>query len=456
MTDYIVREEKSKYIKPSRESKIFYVVSVFFLFNMFVMPQYFGIPVPGFDLTVLRIGIILVSLMIFSDVERSRNFIEMVKTSPFTKTLAAYIIVILYTMLLRADFNAFLNPFMEIFAMYLVLYVIKYSVGVNNALKLVVIFCYILTILGVVEAILGYTPFSYLETLDGIYTGSFVRSGSYRIMSSFSHSLGYGLFLIVVTPLSFYNIDERKIYLVQRPLLMVLFIVNIFLTGSRSTLGVFFLEMAIIIVLAEKENKKRFLVGFIAFLLVFSAIVFVLQGTGFGKYVLLQVTTVIDSAFGTTFSVKYGADMDALGASSNYREQLKSIFKVSWLNPILGLGRKRAFSGVINGNVIRSIDSFYIAEYVRYAYPGMYAYIFFLIYWVIKMLISAFGKHKNMLAKIVVVAVGCYLINLYWVDSLQTLKYMYLMLAIWYCDHEKEQQEKVSTGYIKRPIWRKK
>lgn len=455
MTDFIVREEKSKYIKPARENKIFYACSIFFLFNMFVMPQYFGIPTPGFDLTVLRIGIILVSLMIFADTERAKDFLEIIKTSLLTKTLAVYVIVILYTMVFRADFNAFLNPFMEIYATYLVIYVVKKSIGVENILKLVIVFCYIMTLLGVLEAFLGFTPFCYLVTLDGIYTGSFVRSGSYRIMSSFSHSLGYGLFLIIVTPLSVYNIDEKKIHLVQHPLLLILFVINVFMTGSRSTLGVLFLELAILIVLAERENRKRFLVGFVMFLLIFLAVVFALQGTSFGKYVLLQVTTVIDSAFGTTYSVKYGADLNALGASSNYREQLKGIFSVSWLNPILGLGRKRAFSGVINGNVIRSIDSFYIAEYVRYAYPGMFSFIFFLVFWMIKMALSAFGKQKNNLAKIVVVGVGCYLLNLYWVDSLQTFKYMYLMIAIWYCDSEVKASAAASR-YIKKPIWRKK
>ena len=40
------------------------------------------------------------------------------------------------------------------------------------------------------------TPFAYLETIRGLYTGGMIRSGSYRIMGLANHSLAYGLILI--------------------------------------------------------------------------------------------------------------------------------------------------------------------------------------------------------------------------------------------------------------------
>ena len=76
---------------------------------------------------------------------------------------------------------------------------------------------------------------------------------------------------------------------------------------------------------------------------------------------------------------------DALGSSSDYRDQLKYIFTIDWLNPMLGIGRKRSFASEINGSFIQSIDNFYIAEYVRYAYPGLAAYVLILLYYLYKM-----------------------------------------------------------------------
>ena len=126
----------SKYIKPAREEKIFEKTVVFFLFSLFVMPQYFGLPTPLFDFTLL---------------------------------------------------------------------------GVEKTVRYLLGFLYLMTILGVVEYAMGRSPFSYLETIKGIYTGRFIRSGNYRIMSSCTHSLGYGLLLVAVAPLSCFDYRKNEV-----------------------------------------------------------------------------------------------------------------------------------------------------------------------------------------------------------------------------------------------------
>jgi len=181
-------QEKSKYIKPFRERKIFYLVAVLFLFSLFVMPQYFGIPTPIFDFTILRIMIVVVLFFIIVDEQRKKDFVDLIINSRFTCFMVPYLIVIGYTMVLRADINALLNPFMELLSLYLLIYVIKYSIGVERTIRLLTIFIYLLAILGLVEYVMDVSPFSYLNTLPGIYTGRFVRSGHYRIMSSCIHS----------------------------------------------------------------------------------------------------------------------------------------------------------------------------------------------------------------------------------------------------------------------------
>ena len=288
---------------------------------------------------------------------------------------------------------------------------------------------------------MGKTPFAYLETIKGIYTGAFIRSGQYRIMGPCTHSLGYGLLLVAIAPLGCYDIKKKSIDLFTRPFLLIMVAANVFLTGSRSTLAVFLLELALVFIFTDRQSKKKciFLLAIIGIFFVMFLVVF--HNSSIGRYFMLQITTLIDSLFGTEYSIAYGANKQSLTSSSNYREQLKQIFKVPWLNPILGIGRKRAFSGMVNGSYIKSIDSFYIAEYVRYAYPGLITFCFAIGYYIVKML-KHIKEKSNALVKCLFIATGCYMINLKWVDSLQTLKYLYIIFAIFVVIYDDDETTK--------------
>ena len=184
---------------------------------------------------------------------------------------------------------------------------------------------------------------------------------------------------------------------------------------------------------------------------IFVVVIICLQKTSFGNYVLLQLTSVIDALLGTEYSVAYGADLMALTGSTAYRDQLKSIFSVSWLNPLVGIGRKRNFQAEINGTVIISVDNFYIAEYIRYGYPGMISYIIFLLYMVINMVRDMY-RTKSALIKTIFIGSFCYLLHLYIADSLQTLKYLYLLFAIYLCCDRNEQVFENKSRYIKKRV----
>lgn len=447
----------SKYIKPARENKIFYVVSIVFLFSLFVLPQYFGVPFPMFDFTMLRIMIILLFLLILSDRDRRNDFVKVITNYRYSLVLIPYLLVIGYTMVLRVDINAFLNPFLEIVAMYLTIYVIKYSLGIEKTINILVGFTYLIAILGMVEFVMGRSPFSYLETISGIYTGQFIRSGHYRIMGPCNHSLGYGLMLVSITPIVCIDIKEKCVNILKHPFLMILLLANVFFTGSRSTLSVFIVEIFLLFFFSDNYTKKKSIIIFGMVLSVVTVYVMVFNNSTIAQYIMLQLTTIIDEIFGTDFSLSYGASKDALSSSSNYRDQLASIFTLDWLNPLLGIGRKRAFSSEINGSFIHSVDSFYIAEYIRYAYPGLFAYLLYIGYFIVSM-VKKFKSKQGGIYKGLFVAAVCYLINLYWVDSLQTLKYIYIIFVIYIIyagDEEKIQvvkieRNKIDSKYIKK------
>ncbi len=422
----------SKYIKATREAKVFQYSCITFFFTLYVMPQYFGINLPIFDFTVLRVMILLMFFLVLGNNQRQQEFFGILTASGSCKVLVPYLLVLSYTMFFRADPNAFLNPVIELISLYLLVYVIKYCFGTKKTLEYILCFSYLLAILGLAEYLLQRSPFSYLETIKGIYSGRFIRSGHYRIMGPSIHSLGYGLILVTMVPIVCYDIENEEINLLKHKLLLIMVACNVFFTGSRSTVGVFLLEVLLLAFLSTKTNKKKLLLIGSLLIAAFAAFLMIFRHTSVAQYIMLQLTSIVDEIFGTTYSLKYGADRHALSSSSNYREQLKYIFQVEWLNPLIGLGRKRSFSCEINGSYIRSVDNFYIAEYIRYGYPGMLCYIAFLLYFLIRMLRDCI-RNKSQLGKMLFIGSIGYCINIFWLDSLQTLKYLYILFALYLC-----------------------
>lgn len=61
--------------------------------------------------------------------------------------------------------------------------------------------------------------------------------------------------------------------------------------------------------------------------------------------------------------------------------------------------------------------------------------------------------------KILLVGAGCYAVNLFWVDSLQTLKYLYIIFALYLCQYmEDGRSAEADSGskYIRSRVnkWR--
>ena len=86
-----------------------------------------------------------------------------------------------------------------------------------------------------------------------------IRSGSYRIMGPANHSLAYGLILISGLPLLCIDEEKHCFTLFRHLPLLLLVVVNVFLTGSRSTLAVMGLELLLLTVLAPGEQRKKLL-----------------------------------------------------------------------------------------------------------------------------------------------------------------------------------------------------
>ncbi len=433
-------KKKSKYISNKREESVFQLMAVLFLVAQIVMPPYFGAPLPGFDLTAIRMMIIVLLILISLDKNKLYDFWGMIKYNTFSFVLIPELFVLFYTTVIRTDFKSFLNPFIEFLTLFLTVYVINRFLGLKKTLVIIIACYYLFAFEGIIEYFRGESLFKLLRTLPAsLLVGSnFIRGGHYRIMGPAAHSIGYGLILNMGLPLTTLDVKKNKMYLFKRPILYVLLFLNVMFTGSRSAFAMFFVESAGIFVLSERpEKKKTVVVGVIGATALVTLLV-ALSGTSVGSYFMLQITSVIDEIFGTSISLNYGAEL-IIQQSSDYRDYLWYVFQVDWLNPLVGIGRTRGtyFATEINGVSLLSLDNYYIAEFVRYAYPGMFAMIFlfcFIIYKMAKRVIS----DKDMYSKACLIGTLGYVGSLYFVDTLGTLKYLYLLLAIFMCKYPQD------------------
>lgn len=409
--------------------KALYYIYCFFIFSLFIMPQYFGVHI-GFDITCTRFAIILIIIYFILNPSLFTHFYHAIIRCKIFIPLLLYIFVAFYTMVYRKDFNAFFSVFMETLTLFFLIYGIRYVVGYKRAIKWSISCAYILSVSGLIEYAYGKSFFhQFLSTVPNSVVNGY-RSGHYRIMGPCGHSLGYGLLLIFFLAVACYDIERNEIYLFKRPFLFSLVFINIILTGSRSTLGIAVVELAAIVLLSNKKNViKALFMLFVSFVGI-GFLLLLISNTSIGQYILGQIMSVVDQVLGTSFSANFGVDITSLKNSNTYRESLPYIFTLDWLNPFVGRGTR--FGGAeINGVYIHSIDNYYVQQYIKYAYPGMIVYILFILQVIISML-ACIIIHKSSIVKIAIIGIVAYFINLWWVDSLQTIKFVYFVIAVYY------------------------
>jgi len=422
--------------------KMLFCIYMFFIISSIVMPQYFGVHI-GVDITCARASNLLFIAYVLLNRKIFTHFFQTMCRCEILVPVCCYLFVAAYTMVLRVDINAFFLVFFEMFSLFMMIYGIRYVVGYKKAITWVLRCAYFLGFYGLVEFVYGKSLF--LQFLATVPTGAknCYRSGHYRVMGPCGHALGYGLVLLLFIALACVDLKKNEVYLFKRPVLLGVLFMNVFLTGSRSTLGIAVLEVVLIILFSSRRNVLKSLfflsvavVGVSIFLLLFGS-------TGAGQYILGQIASVVDHALGTSYAEIFGVNVTTLNNSGAYREVLPYIFTLDWLNPFVGRGLKGFNGAEVNGIYVHSIDNYYVCQYIKYAYPGMITYIIFMLTIVI-ILIRDIFKHGSAVTKVVLIGVAVYYFNLWWVDALQTLKYVYVFIAIFYAQYFENKEHRAN------------
>ena len=423
-----------EFVEPElRKLKGLYYINLFLLFTIFLMPQYFGIRL-GYDITCTRLANILLIVYVLFNLKIVLAFIDNSLKCAATIPLMAYLFVALYTMIFRTDINAFMMVFLEILTFYMMLFGIRYVIGVIRSIKIILICAYLLGFYGLLEYVTGHSLYlQFLSTIPNTVSNVY-RSGHYRIMGPCGHPLGFGLLLLIFLAIACYDIDRDEIYLFKRPVLLIVLFFDIFFTGSRSTLGLAVIELGVILVFSGVNNIKKSLTILVVLGIFVGIFLFANRNNSFGRYLMMQIASVIDTALGTRYSELYGAEIGRLDGSEEYRKFLPKIFTLEWLNPLLGRGVRRGFGAEFVGEdgvsvVIGSVDNYYVAQFIKYAYPGLIAYVVFIVTSLFHLFKNGL-RYRSGLLTVIGITLSIYFINLWWVDALQTLKFVYVFLAL--------------------------
>ena len=162
-----------------------------------VLPQYFGVHIM-FDITSTRFMNLVLLAYFLLNPKAGNHFLRTIPEVEMTPYLALYMVVIVYTTVLRVNVNTFFLNFLDILTFYMVYYGIRYVIGVRRTIDWTVRIAWVLGIYGLVEYFLGFSPMiRYLMTVpNAAMYGS--RSGQYRVMGPCVHSIGYGMLLLLL------------------------------------------------------------------------------------------------------------------------------------------------------------------------------------------------------------------------------------------------------------------
>lgn len=426
-------KRKLRHRNRSRNNKVsLYSLSIFLVISIFFIPDYIGFSV----FNCQRVTLLLIWYMILRNPERTKEFKKVIFSFRGNAFILIYMVILLYTAVYRRNINTFFNPFFDQLAvLYTMIYLFKAELSVEKFLSLLIRIAYVLCIMGILEFLLKGSVFLQFEMIPGMVVGDSFRNGQYRIMGPAHHPLGYGLYLLIMTPLVCFHYKKRAISLFSHFWLFLLIAVNVYLTGSRSTLGLFLLEIFIIfLVSSRKEKLPVLLIGFYT-AMTGIIIIMLFYNTSAVQSVLISIAHLVDAALNTKFAEALGVDTTTYVLSEDYRKLLPLIFKLDWINPLIGRGYGYTFNWAYQGFWISSIDNYYVNQYIKVAYPGLIIQLLLYGFFLIKAFRSALCRGSRLAAALSICFV-LYFVSLWWVDVLGTLDYIFVLFALLYAMDE--------------------
>lgn len=406
-------------------------VADWFVFSLFVLPSYFGIRLGFFDLTALRLFEVLLLIGIFKNIKRRKDFILLIKKCSNNIFILLYMCIVVVTNLIHPSLNTIFYWITNVvLVIYLIAYLVVYEYGVQLFLENIKKYIWIIVCISPLELIIGKSPFTFLDTLGKANPS--IRFGAARIMGNCSTANGYAMFLMICLPLLCFDYKKKCVDLGKNKLLLMLVALNIFLTGSRLTIGTLMLALILCTFVQVRQKLSNMLLFLVIVVPILGVVIYVLRDISFFENMLRTFFSAIDAVLGSSYAVQFGANEQTLYNSTYYRQLLfENTILSDWLSPWIGRGGNYNFAMYVEGYNIVSVDNFYVGQYITYAWPGLILWLLMSISFFFLMLKLVVG-YKDMLGYVLMVSFICYYISLWYLDQLQTYPIMAAVFGLTY------------------------
>lgn len=423
-----------------------------FIFILPFIPPYLAYQVSS-SLPVVTAFRFLLILFAFDQLiikKRFNLFLTTVKNDRFTIPITLYSIGImipgLYYLFFEFNKTAFVGSLSTIiegvFLYYLVLMNFNIYLSKDNKYfqKSLSIFCYAsfaLAFLGIIEYLTYFNIFHLLNisNVAVITANSYIRQDQLRVSSSFSHALGYGLYLLLFIPIAYYKYKychHKNIYRLG----LLLLIINLLMTISRSTILAFMTAIFIYFLFSNLKKKIIFIYS-----VVFIAIPIILLSLAPGANSIPGLSTVSnnvegisDTFFGTHLSQNYGHNIQPF----SYRNQLIDFaFSQQGTENILGKGvgfiRTEPLVFYLpdvnpyGPTISNSVDNYYMNVKLESGWFGLISTV--LLFVLIMVTVFKYWN-KILFSKIIFISFCGYMIGLFMVNDLDTIQFLWILLAL--------------------------
>ncbi|WP_127531053.1 O-antigen ligase family protein [Paenibacillus kobensis] len=313
---------------------------------------------------------------------------------------------------------------------------------INKFLHRISVVAFILAILGILEYFSQFNIFSLLDVsnYEGLKYHPFIRSGQLRVSSSFSHTLGYVMYLLIMIPIVFYQATwaakEGKKKRVFYFSLILLLILNLFMTLSRSAMLAATVAVVTYAVFSVAKSRMKFIfaVFYIVFPLLFLSLTPVGKDIPGVSTIGSNINALSDALLGTQKVENFGNNEDPFV----YRNALiKYSFQLKGNEAIWGKGIGFIENEPLEfylpeiapfvATISRSIDNYYILTKLEQGWVGL---VVTLILFITVVFTAIRYRRKNNLNLMILVSFLAYFVQLFMVADLDTIKYFWMFLAV--------------------------
>lgn len=243
----------------------------------------------------------------------------------------------------------------------------SYDNGPKIMVRLIILAAFFVGVAGLVEAFQQKNIFVGFASQDAdgdlakviaVITSEKIRSGAYRVQSTFDHPIAFAQFFAALMPLTLYGViyDRKRIWRVLSFVIIPITLLAILKSGSRAGIVSFVIVIGFLGVLYWFRAIAH---GRISKFVAIIALPLLAVGIGFASYILQELasgSSQIESGSSTWRIVMINSGIDAL-----------------WDSPLWGFGQGMALSkaGVVNPSGIATIDSYLLSIAIDSGYIGL-------------------------------------------------------------------------------------